>query len=70
MDKGPVTFAEDHKRIHWPADVFFLLFRLIPSCLKKIYYTQKNILNSSTEMSMGGKGGGAKEWSHRLQLNA
>ena len=35
MDKGSVTFAEDHKGIHWPADVFFLLFCLIPSGLKK-----------------------------------
>ena len=43
MDKGSVTFAEDHKGIHWPADVFFLLFCLIPSGLKKKILNSNNI---------------------------
>ena len=43
MDKRPVTFAEDHKGIHWPADVFFLLFYLIPGGLKKKILNSKNI---------------------------
>ena len=71
MDKGSVTFAEDHKGIHWPADVFFLLFCLIPSGLKKKILNSKNIyyIKLINRDEHGGRCLGGR-WSHGRQANA